>query len=266
MMMTLEFKHLGDYLNWLRSRGRYIFTKMEALSALNIGDHAFYMSSGRLIHKNQLRKIVSGLYMIIPPEYSSSKTLPPPWFIHHLMEYLDAQYYVGLLSAAALHGSAHQAPQVFQVITNKKINVLKSKEFQISFHYSKDFNLTETQKIKTPTGYINVSTPERTAFDLIKYMRKSGGMNHVALVINELAEILNDSKIAKIGEHVPRSYSQKLGYLLDALGKFKLTEKLYESLTCKLHYFYFPRRSLAKIIEKNEKWHILANGHLELDI
>lgn len=265
-MTTLTFKHLGDYLNSLRSRGKYIFTKIDALNALNLGEHAFYMSSARLIHKHQLKKIISGLYMIIPPEYSSSKTLPPPWFIHYLMEYLNTQYYVGLLSAAALHGSAHQAPQVFQVITNKKINALKNKEFQISFHYSKDFNLSETQKIKTPTGYINVSTPERTAFDLIKYMRKSGGMNHVALVISELAEVLNNSKIAKVGERVPKSYSQKLGYLLDTLGKSALAEKLHSSLPLKLHYFYFPRRSLGKILEKNAKWHILVNGYLDLDI
>lgn len=265
-MTTQAPKHLIDYLNLLRSQGKYIFTKKDAMHALNIGAHAFYMSSARLIHKHQLKKITSGLYMIIPPEYSSSKTLPPPWFIHYLMEYLNTQYYVGLLSAAALHGSAHQAPQVFQVITNKKINVLKNKKFQISFHYSKDFNLTETQKIKTPTGYINVSTPEKTAFDLIKYMQKSGGMNHVALVISELAAILNNSKIAKIGEHVPKSYSQKLGYLLDSLGNLSLTEKLHSSLPSNLHYFYFPRRSLAKILEKNEKWHILANGYLDLDL
>jgi hypothetical protein len=34
------------------------------------------------------------------------------------MKYLGREYYVGLLNAAALHGSAHQQPQEFTVITN----------------------------------------------------------------------------------------------------------------------------------------------------
>lgn len=36
------------------------------------------------------------------------------------MKFLGQPYYVGLLSAAALHGAAHHQPQEFQVVTNKQ--------------------------------------------------------------------------------------------------------------------------------------------------
>ncbi len=35
------------------------------------------------------------------------------------MEHLGAEYYAGLLSAAQIHGAAHQRPQVFQVVVGK---------------------------------------------------------------------------------------------------------------------------------------------------
>ena len=38
-----------------------------------------------------------------------------------MMAHLHRGYYVALLTAAAMHGAAHQAPQSFQVITEKDV-------------------------------------------------------------------------------------------------------------------------------------------------
>jgi hypothetical protein len=43
--------------------------------------------------------------------------LPPYLFIDDLMKSLDKPYYVGLLSAAALYGTAHQQPMGYTVIS-----------------------------------------------------------------------------------------------------------------------------------------------------
>jgi hypothetical protein len=48
------------------------------------------------------------------------------------MEYLELPYYVALLSAAAIHGAAHQKSQEFQVITNKSLRTIHVRGLRIS--------------------------------------------------------------------------------------------------------------------------------------
>src|SRR5207244_10392072 len=64
-----------------------------------------------------------GFYVIVPPEYRVAGSLPAAWFIRDLMDYLRRPYYVGLLTAPSLHGAAHQAPQEFQVVTDRALGV-----------------------------------------------------------------------------------------------------------------------------------------------
>ncbi|MEF8985500.1 MAG: type IV toxin-antitoxin system AbiEi family antitoxin [Bacteroidales bacterium] len=68
----------------------------------------------------------------MPPEYSSRGVLPPVLFIHQLMQYIGKSYYIGLLSAAALHGAAHQQPQEFFVVTSSKQAPTKKKGLKIN--------------------------------------------------------------------------------------------------------------------------------------
>jgi len=149
--------------------------------------------------------------------------LPPEWFIDDLMAYLQVPYYVSLLSAASLHGSSHQAPQIFQVICGKVILPLTVGSVNIVFYYSKDVSDIPTQKIKVPSGYMNVPTPEGTAFDLMRYLHQSGHLNHVATVLSELAEVINEGKLALVGNQLSVRYVQRLGYILDMLGFEELT-------------------------------------------
>ena len=60
--------------------------------------------------------------MPIPAEYRSWRAVPASHFIDPMMRHLDHGYYVGYLSAAEVHGAAHQRPQVFQVITDARLN------------------------------------------------------------------------------------------------------------------------------------------------
>jgi len=60
-----------------------------------------------------------GLYIPIPSEYSTWGVVPALDFIDQLMKHLGRSYCVGLLSAAEIHGAAHQRPQVFQVFADK---------------------------------------------------------------------------------------------------------------------------------------------------
>ena len=62
--------------------------------------------------------------MIVPLEYQIAGGPPAAWFIHDLMAAMQLPYYVGILTAAALHGASHQQPQEFQVITDRSVRPL----------------------------------------------------------------------------------------------------------------------------------------------
>jgi hypothetical protein len=49
--------------------------------------------------------------VIVPPEYRRIECLAADHFVPQLMEHLGEWYYVALLSAAELHGAAHQRPK-----------------------------------------------------------------------------------------------------------------------------------------------------------
>ncbi|MET0637788.1 MAG: type IV toxin-antitoxin system AbiEi family antitoxin [Chitinophagaceae bacterium] len=56
------------------------------------------------------------------------------------MNSLNKKYYVGLLSAAALYGAAHQQPMEFFVITEKPaLRNIKSKKLKINFYVKKQW-------------------------------------------------------------------------------------------------------------------------------
>ena len=86
-------------------------------------------------------------------------TVPPgycrlTWFIADLMAYLEQPYYVGLLSAASLHGAAHQQPQQFQVVTTAPQREVRKKGLAIRFFFKTNFKATPVTQIKVQTGHI----------------------------------------------------------------------------------------------------------------
>ena len=60
---------------------------------------------------------------------------PPSWYIDDLMRNEGRPYYVGLLSAAELHGASHQAVMEFQVVTDKQMPELHVGRSRIAFCY-----------------------------------------------------------------------------------------------------------------------------------
>jgi predicted transcriptional regulator of viral defense system len=262
-----KYCRLIDYIEDLRKSGKYLFLKKDACQVLGIREVTFANSVMRLAKKGKVAHLKKGFYQITTEEYANDGSLPPEWFIDDLMRYLGVSYYVGLLTAATIHGSSHHAPQIFQVICNKVIPPLKIGKLKIAFYYSKNMTNTAIQKVKVPSGYINVSPPENTAFDLIRYLHQSGHLNHVATVLSELAETMNSEEVAKVSDYVSIRYSQRLGYILDALDFTSLTKLLHKKVLDKSPP-YISLRSDAdyKSTDKNEKWRIYVNEKLEIDV
>jgi predicted transcriptional regulator of viral defense system len=226
----LPYNYLDKYLTEIRSQGRYSFTVEEIKANFNLSCPAIRQNLFRLKSKKEIALIRQGFYVIIPPEYSKQGMLPPYLFIDDLMKSLDKPYYVGLLSAAALHGAAHQQPMGYTVIAQSPAprNIDKLK---IVFFAKQNFLQDGIIQKKTPAGYINVSSPELTALDFFDYIHKFG-LNRITTILQELTEEMKPSMLAKIAKNFPNTTAiQRLGYILEKeIGAEKLSEKLHNIL------------------------------------
>ena len=207
------------FIDGLQSSGRYVFTRNEALRILRVSEIALKNAFWRLGKTGRLVSPRRGFYVIVPLEYRATGSVPASWFIRDLMAYLGRPYYVGLLSAAALHGAAHQSPQEFQVITDRPLRPIEVGRARIRFVKKAHLAKSPTVGIKTPTGEVCVSTPEATALDLVRYPEHAGYLSNVATVLGELAERLDAEALVHAAEADGEpAYAQRLGYLLDRIG------------------------------------------------
>ena len=180
-----------------------------------------------MARKKRIAQVREGFFVIVPLEYVSSGILPPDWFIADMMKYLHMPYYVGLMSAAALHGAAHQQPQEFQVVTTGPIRRIRAGRLSIAFFTKAILRSSATEQRKTSTGYMNVSTPAVTALDLVAYARRIGGLNSALTVLQELAEKITAQTLleaAKQGKSL--ATVQRLGWLLDESGHGSLCQPI----------------------------------------
>ncbi|MBL8676504.1 MAG: type IV toxin-antitoxin system AbiEi family antitoxin [Alphaproteobacteria bacterium] len=258
---------LADFVDSLQARGQYFLLKPQAKEALKVTDEALNGSIARLVKKKRLILLKKGFYLIVPLEYKNVEAPPPEWFVDHLMKEHGARYYVGLLTAASLHGVSHQQPQMYQVMTDKVLQSIKIGRARIHFYFKKELQDVGILDVKTPTGYMNVSGPELTAFDLVRYVKQSGYLNHISMILTELGEQINSNKLSKIAPFFPQPCIQKTGYILDYVGfghKTKLLLKFVQKLPPR-YYLLRPDKKW-NIENKNTKWHLYINEDLEPDL
>jgi predicted transcriptional regulator of viral defense system len=267
LQMKKENMSFPEYINQLQAQGRYWFLREESMQTLKITENAFRKATARLIEQHRLAHVRRNFYVIVPLEYQATASLPATWFIDALMKHFDQPYYVGLLSAAALHDAAHQQPMVFQIMTNQPIRPISVGQVRLEFHHKKEIKLHFYQPIKTASGTMNVSTPEMTAFDLVRYPHASGQIHHVATVLTELIEQITPEKLALLFEKndVEIASAQRLGYLLEKLGGIDVT-LLHQQLCLKKHMnrLLVPAQQ-TPILEKNKRWRIFVNESIEVD-
>ncbi len=255
---------LGRWVEHLLSQGRYTFTKREALRHLRCSPEALHMALWRLGHTKWVVMPRRGFYVIVDPQHRSAGTLPPEWFIHDLMKDIGRSYYVGLLSAAQLHGSAHHQPQIFQVVTPRgSIRPIHAGNVRIRFHEKSWFNRSTIVEVKTPTGLMKASSPETTAWDVVWFLRAAGGLNHVTTILAELTEQLTVQHLHKtMRQHGELVVAQRLGYLLDRLGRADLTKPLAQWAKTAPAKPLDPAAPILKA-SMNRKWNLLINATVE---
>ena len=208
----------SELIDQLASRGRYHFTTREAVCTLGTSTVATRAALRRLKRKGRLASPHRGFHVIVPPEYRRLGCLPAGQFVPQLMDHLGLPYYVALLSAAQVHGASHQQPQVFQVMVPKNRAAIRCGDVGVEFVMRRNADRIPVSDHNTPRGVMLVSTPEATAFDLVGYPDRAGGLDHVATVLIELAEVLDGGALECVARLSPVPWAQRLGYLLDQVG------------------------------------------------
>lgn len=215
-----------DYIANLAAAGRYSFTSQDARKALKVSADATKLALGRLARKKRIASPARGFHVILPPEYRALGCLPPEQFVPDLMRWLNQPYYAGLLSAAQFHGAAHHRPQVFQVMLTKPRRPIHCGRVRIAFIGRTRLPEVAVQSLNTPRGVLQVSTPEATAVDLVGFHRRAGGMDQVATLLSELAELMDPHKLLAAAEIAPITWGQRLGHLLESVDAGNLVAPL----------------------------------------
>jgi len=247
-------------------RGYYTFTLKEAENATGVGRNT-WEAVDRLAKQGWLFSPSKGFYVIIDPQHRGSGYLPVEWFIDDWMKHLGGRYYLGILTAAMLHGASHQKPQQVQVVRDKVFADVDKAPYHISFFYKKNIPDDCYEQRQTPAGFFNVSTPEMTAYDILRYPKACPSLDLAATVLQELGEKISPDRLAAlvdIGSEV--AVLQRLGWLLDYVGWFEKTGQLAERLRNKHTTWRSMRTDLPKDGLREPKWRVIVNANIEADL
>lgn len=263
---------LSQWVDQRLYRGFYTFSFQDAAKEFASWQNSYLKTSiNRLIRQSKIISPAKGFYVITPIEYALSGLVPATFYVDQMMTYLNRNYYVCLLNAAAFYGAAHQRPQSF-TITHDGATITSGTRSGIDFSFIKKTRIDSQfiRKFKTKLGSINVSSPELTAIDLIENQYKVGGLNRVCTVMNELADSLDFSNV---DDSFFKIYGvpvyQRLGYILDEVLE---ESELADSLLARLKALDVVFRKTSFKTGKdtigcdiNEKWKIIINQEIEID-
>lgn len=251
-----------EFIRSLNNRGIWSFTFKEAETLL----HKDPTNTIRfLLQKKRIFNPGRGFYAIIPEELSETGRIPMERYIDSLMKFYHLPYYVGLLSAAAQYGSSHQSPQVLQVIIGKPRRPIIKNMNKIVFFEKKSIEHSIVIQKNTPTGYMRISTPESTFFDLIKYNRRIGGLDRVYIVASELMEQFTVSGLKDAARTFPIATVQRGGYILEKLNYVKGQNALLNMITIQGAVTTSLNPSEVNEGVMNTKWRLLVNSEIETE-
>jgi predicted transcriptional regulator of viral defense system len=177
-------------------------------------DAVLRASLARLAKDGRVFSPARGLYVIVPPEYRNWRVLPAEWFVDAMMTHLGRAYYVGFLSAAALHGASHQAPATFRVVTDRPLDDRNIERIQLRFTAADHLADMPVDRRTVPSGSLTVAARETTMVDLAWRPEIGGGIGNVATILKEIGDLDTDV-LARIAPLRNRSTVRRLGWLIE---------------------------------------------------
>lgn len=272
MVGSKPFGRVSEWVNELLSKGKNAFSLQQVKESFpEHSEAALKRSLNRLSTKNRIVSVHKGYYVIVSYEYAAKGIVPPLLYIDGLMKFLKRPYYISLLSAAALYGAAHQAPQVFMVNTTfPALRPSAKKNSKIKFISVKEIPAPLLEQKKTESGYVQVSSPELTVLDLVNFAKQIGGLSRAATVINELVEYVRLEKInEQLASHAETSTLQRIGYIADKILHQQPLADAVENICQKLNLKFFRVSLMAKAkrygFPCDDRWKVIENSVIEID-
>ena len=263
---------IADWIDALVPRGRYTFSKEDVRKAFpSLSAPTTDTALHRAVAKGRVFSPYRGFYVVVPEEYRLWKAVPQEMYIDRMMQYLQRNYYVSLLSAAERHGAAHQAPMEFQVMVEQPVLRDKVREgYAIRYAERREIPMDYVQRLEVPSGWLNISGPELTAVDLVAYQEHIGGLTRASMLLEELSLKLDFSKLETDFLKVASTpVFQRLGYLLDrVLEEETIAGGLLDLMKSGgLQMKAVPLRLgvSADGSQVDKKWKVMVNQNIEID-
>lgn len=210
--------------DWALSRGITHLTAGEVAATLSIPEEQVSVRLRAPAQRGEWVSPMHGLWIPVPPEYRTWGAPPGIEVVTAMMAHADARYYVGWLAAAELHGAAHQAPQVFQVATSRRLRGRQVGRTRFEFFTRSAVGRLPVESRTTRTGVVQVSALHTTLLDVATDVPASAGMNNAATVVVELAEqdAFDAGTLVEVAREYPAATLQRVGWLLDHFGEVDL--------------------------------------------
>lgn len=215
--------HVGvvdAFIESVQASGRLTFTLAEVAGAVPTEGRALEAALRRRASAGMIVRVAprTGFFVIVPPEHRSMGCPPVDWWLDDLMSFLGTSYYVGLLSAAALHGSSHFAVMETQVVATKWFRPIHVGRSRIRFFQRQDTGVMPVEVRQGDWGPLTVATRETTVVDLLGH--KACGVDRVALALAEMPGALDRSNLmAALDGARDAPTAQRLGYVLEWVGR-----------------------------------------------
>lgn len=256
-------------IDTLLAHGRVAVTTGEAADLMDVPAEQVRVRLHPLVREGRVFSPARGLWVAVPPQFRTWRVLPGLQFLDQMMGHLGRDYYVGWLSAAELHGAAHQRPQVLHVAVDRHVPDRDLERVRLRFAERRHLAELPRQRHTVPTGQVWVSTPEVTALDLAADPSRGGGVSNVATVLRDLADDgrLDGQRLAAAAGHFSLAAARRLGFLLDTVDLPDLAETLHPHVA---QHRRFPADMLAPgssgggVVDS--RWRIRVNTPVEPDL
>jgi hypothetical protein len=260
-----ETRHIGAAEAFIDARmalGRVAFSLADLTAESGLSAVAAKFQLLRLRGKVVKVSRRQAFILIVGPEHRAMGAPPANWWLQDFFAWLGRPYYLALQSAASAFGSNPQALQVTQVMTDRPCRPIKVGRIQVRFFVKCGIERTPTQQLAQAVSPLCISTPEATAFDLIRYATSIGGIERAAETITPLLPVLRDHELKRVLEaENERAIAQRLGFVVEAGGAKKLAQVIYDWLPDKLVTVPLsPLKGERKNIPVVERWQVLNNS------
>jgi hypothetical protein len=199
-------------------------------------------------------------FLIVSPEHRAVGAPPVAWWLHDYFQWLGEPYYLALQSAASSLGSNPQALQVTQVMTKIPHRALEIGRIRVQFFVKRTVEQTPTQSLANAFAPLQVSTPEATTFDLVRYAARIGGIGRAAETIAPLLPLMRPAELRRVLkiEDEPAT-AQRLGFVLEKLRTTNLAKVVQDWLPSDLIFVpLIP--GLRGDAPEIKRWRILNNA------